>query len=308
LTVQMQRFCPLCDRSFVEGEAVLRCEGCGVMHHPGCWVTNGGCATHATHKSTPVAQAYTSATRPSAAEAPHPGEGIRVAATAVAASPAATAGLTTVSPQAPADPIIGATSHAVGGAPPPQFVHRTVPFEATTTPPIPPRRYVPPTGEVPGSTRPLPKIYGGHPLTRYWYVPAAAGLAVGVAFFVIWLASLFGGSDSTTDQPAVGVTVTGSQQNGAAPTTGPGSSATTAPTAATNGKFKLGDTLVVTGTGECLNVRTAPGTENAINICLKDGEEVTVTGGPQIAGDLQWWKVKTALGEGWAAESYLVKK
>ncbi|MBN9494403.1 hypothetical protein J0H33_13825, partial [bacterium] len=40
-----QRFCPLCNRVFTAGEAVLRCEGCGIMHHPACWVTNGGCST-----------------------------------------------------------------------------------------------------------------------------------------------------------------------------------------------------------------------------------------------------------------------
>ncbi|HET7738977.1 MAG TPA: RING finger protein, partial [Tepidiformaceae bacterium] len=53
-----QRFCPLCDKVFSPGEAVLRCTGCDVLHHPGCWVTNGGCATANPHESAPVAQAY----------------------------------------------------------------------------------------------------------------------------------------------------------------------------------------------------------------------------------------------------------
>jgi uncharacterized protein YraI len=43
-------------------------------------------------------------------------------------------------------------------------------------------------------------------------------------------------------------------------------------------------------------------------ICLADGEQVTITGGPEATDSLQWWKVKTKSGEGWAAEDYLAKK
>src|SRR5690349_5864478 len=71
-----QRFCPLCDRTFQEGEAVLRCEGCSVLHHPGCWVTNGGCATKNEHRVTPAAMAYTTG-EVNAGAPRQPGEGTR---------------------------------------------------------------------------------------------------------------------------------------------------------------------------------------------------------------------------------------
>ena len=131
-----------------------------------------------------------------------------------------------------------------------------------------------------------------------------------MAFLVIWIAGLFGGDSGPSEAQAT-VTVAGGQQNGGAATSAPAGDATIAatPTAATtSGKFNVGDVLVVTGTGDCLNVRVAPGTSNNAIVCLKDAEEVTVTGGPVAAGDLQWWKVQTKLGEGWAAEDYLVKK
>ncbi len=57
LTAQ-QRFCPLCDRSFADAEAVLRCQVCGVLHHPGCWVKNDGCSTESDHTRQPAAEAY----------------------------------------------------------------------------------------------------------------------------------------------------------------------------------------------------------------------------------------------------------
>ena len=61
-------------------------------------------------------------------------------------------------------------------------------------------------------------------------------------------------------------------------------------------------------------MRTAPGRTNEkgeVNpsiVCLNDGIEVKVLAGPQAAGDLTWWKVATTLGDGWAAEDYLVRK
>jgi len=41
---------------------------------------------------------------------------------------------------------------------------------------------------------------------------------------------------------------------------------------------------------------------------VKDGVELRITGGPETAGGLTWWKVQTDLGEGWAAEDYLIRK
>ncbi|MBK7726350.1 MAG: hypothetical protein IPI33_14310 [Dehalococcoidia bacterium] len=51
-----------------------------------------------------------------------------------------------------------------------------------------------------------------------------------------------------------------------------------------------------------------PGRENDAIVCVKDGTDLRVVGGPESAGELIWWKVQTELGEGWAAEDYLVKK
>jgi len=52
-------------------------------------------------------------------------------------------------------------------------------------------------------------------------------------------------------------------------------------------------------------ILVAPGRTNDAIVCLADGQKVTVLEGPQPADNLQWWKVKTNLGDGWAAEDYL---
>lgn len=313
LTVQQQRFCPLCDRSFLEGEAVLRCEGCGVMHHPGCWVTNAGCATPTEHKMTPIAQAYSSS-RPVGAEAPHPGEGTRVAASVRQAPPIATTRPVPPLESQPApplaadEPMIGGANWPASGQPPPRTVHRSLPLD-TTGPPVPPRRYIPPT-DTHARTRPMPRIYGGNPLIRYWYVPAAVVLAVVVAFAVIWVGGLIGGDDSnaaSTQTPAANAQTTASTGQTAPAGASPAASTTPATGA---GKFAAGDVVVVTGSEGCLNVRVAPGTGpgSDIIVCLSDGEQLTVSGGPQVVGGLTWWKVKTGSSEGWAAEDYLTRK
>jgi len=295
-----QRFCPLCDRSFEEGEAVLRCEGCGVLHHPGCWVTNGGCVTQTEHKVAPQAQAYTSGSRSPGVPAPHPGEGLR----------------TTVPPAPPAPIPFRAAPRPPDSPAEPETVGSQHP-SPEVTPPSPPRRYVPPPGD-PVPRKPLPRIYERHRLLGFWYVPVAGALAIGVAFGVVWLSGQLFGGDSKPAAPAPTVTATapGSSTSAATPSASP-SAAQTATTATTTpaatastgpGKFSAGETLTVQGTGDCLNVRTDPGVENDAIVCIADGTEVRVTGGPRAAGGLTWWKVETRLGEGWAAEEYLAKK
>jgi hypothetical protein len=162
--------------------------------------------------------------------------------------------------------------------------------------------------------KPLPRIYERHKIVGYWYVPVAVALAIFVAFGVIWGAErLFGGdSQPASPQPAPTQTTNGAgadQTPTPVPSTPAGTTPTPSATATTGpGKFSAGDILVVTGTGDCLNVRTDPGVENDAIVCIADATEVKVTGGPQPAGGLTWWKVETRLGEGWAAEDYLVKK
>ena len=90
----------------------------------------------------------------------------------------------------------------------------------------------------------------------------------------------------------------------------PSAAASVSPAASTGpGKFKAGDAVNVTGAApECLNVRVKAGTGNDAIVCVQDGTELKVTGGPETASELTWWKVQTELGEGWAAEDYLTKK
>ena len=206
----------------------------------------------------------------------------------------------------------------IGGNPVPAQARRER-EPAPVRPPTPPRRYVPPEGE--HGPKPMPKVYGRSPLLAYWYVPAAVALAVVVALGVIWASEqLFGGSDSaptatlapasTAAQPTPAATTPTATTTPAASRATATSAVSATPTrgSGTSTKFQFGNVAVVTGAGDCLNVRTAPGRTNDAIVCLNDGEEVTVTGGPEAANDLQWWKVRTKLGEGWAAEDYLVKK
>lgn len=288
---------------------MLRCEGCGVMHHPGCWVRNSGCATKNAHAARPAAQAYSSRD-PSGEPAPHPGEGTRVAAPADA--PGASG------------PVIGAAAAptsreewpVIGGNPvPPGAQREREPIVVKA--PTPPRRYVPPEGD--HAPKQLPKVYGRSPLLAYWYVPAAVAVAIVVALGVIWgVDRLFGGGSNGNQPAAFVATPTPASPTASTPSTtvtgtaSPGTAAagTASPTrgTGTSTRFRPGDVATVTGAGDCLNVRTAPGTTNDAIVCLKDGEEVTVTGGPEASGNYQWWKVMTKLGEGWAVEDYLVKK
>lgn len=284
------------------------------MHHPGCWVTNGGCATQAEHRAAPQAMAYSTGARPPGAQAPHPGEGTRavppppIHAEAPEPIPFRPLGR----PQhLPATPPSGPDGDdQVIGEPP--VIHRRLP-ENEIPPAAPPRRYVPPTGEQ-MPRKPLPQIYERHKIVAYWYVPVAVAVAVLVALGVIWGADrLFGGDPERATPEPTPIASIGGTGTGQTSTPATTASATTSPTASATmttgpGKFSAGQTLVVTGTGDCLNVRTNPGVDNDAIICIADATEVKVTGGPEQAGGLTWWKVETRLGEGWAAEDYLVKK
>ncbi len=162
--------------------------------------------------------------------------------------------------------------------------------------------------------KPLPKVYGHHRLLAYWYIPAAVALALLVAFGIIKAVDSFTGGEDSTAQQAGGTSPGGGATTSAATTTTQAAGTTTSiPTTTTPGsvtsqKFKPGDVVVVIGTGDCLNVRVAAGRLNDAIICLADGEQVTISGGPEAKDSLQWWKVKTKSGEGWAAEDYLAKR
>jgi hypothetical protein len=305
-----QRFCPICDQGFLEGEAVLRCQGCGVLHHPACWVRNDGCATANPHETSSVAEAYAGA-RTTVAP-PHPGEGTRIAASArsepaehgtvIELHRAAPQALPASSPRTADD-----DQPVIGDHPPEAHVARRPPAPYMVAGPGGKK---PPPIETRSRGSSMPRVYPGHALLRLWYVPVAALLAVGVAIGVIFGAeAIFGGDDDDAGAAVVttpSATVSETANGGETPSeTGtPGTSATSA----ASGKFQAGDVVVVTGSGDCLNVRKAPGRDAAVLTCLPDGEPLTIRGGPETIDNLLWWKVQTVIGEGWAAEQYLRKK
>jgi uncharacterized protein YgiM (DUF1202 family) len=100
-----------------------------------------------------------------------------------------------------------------------------------------------------------------------------------------------GGLEATPEAPAV------------QPTQPP---APTAPPA-TGGKFTIGQTVVVTGTGkDKLSFRAGPGTDYKRVRVVKDGVKLTVIGGPEKADGFTWWQLKAPNGQvGWAVEDYL---
>ena len=81
--------------------------------------------------------------------------------------------------------------------------------------------------------------------------------------------------------------------------------------ASAGGPFAVGDLVAVTGTApDCLKVRPTPTTDDGT--CLKDGRQLEILGGPQVAGLNSFWNVKIASGEnkgkiGWAADQFLTK-
>ncbi len=287
------------------------------MHHPACWVKNNGCATNTEHQSVPIAVAY-APERFTGGEAPHPGEGTRVMPLGGRAPIELRQRQPVEGPVAGvADdgPVIGADAH------PPV---RTIPPLAALADGVTKRKAAATSGayKVDRAGKALPNLYVRHRILQFWYVPAAVGLAVVIAFGVIWIAGSFGGD---ADSPALGDGTTPSARSTpSTAATNPGGSATQPPTSGTptapaasvtGGKFQVNDPVVVTGVGAgtgseagCLNVRTEPGTGNPAIVCVPDGTQLTVVGGPQETGGLKWWKVRLTSGDGWAAEDYLVKR
>lgn len=292
------------------------------MYHPACWVRNDGCITNTPHHKAPMAQAYSSV-HMAAGPMENPGEGTRVRDPAripssqrerFAAQAPAERPRPVVRRPAP-EPMIGDPDErdapvigAPGGQP-----RYDLPDEPPAGRPVPPRRYQDAI-EGSGTRKPLPKVYGGHGILDYWYVPVAIVVAVVVAAGVIFLADrIFGSGDDGGTVPA-GSTLPAdtTQPGGAATTTTPGTTATPpAGTATPPGTFQPGDVVVVIGSGNCLNVRPAPGVDagNEPIVCVAEGSQLQITGGPEQAGGLQWWNVETAEGEqGWAADDYLERQ
>lgn len=160
----------------------------------------------------------------------------------------------------------------------------------------------------------MPRLYRGPGRwLRYWYVPAAALVTAAVAFGIVLLVdSLFpeeesqvAPADETTvisQTPLPTVRATPSAA-GTAETT-PGASAT----APQQGAFVAGQQAVVTGTGDCLNMRGTPTIGGEVVACLPDGTVLTIAEGPEAADGRNWWRVTAASDTGWVAEEYLAPR
>lgn len=286
------------------------------MHHPACWVKNNGCVTNTEHQSVPIAVAY-APERFTGAEAAHPGEGTRVTPLDPGRPPIELRQRPQAKDSSPAAELPD-DRMVIGGENSPRL--RTLPPPAPLTEPSPNRK--PPVlgaYKVDRAGKPLPSLYARHRILEFWYIPTALLLAAGVALGVIWVAGLFDGGDSDsagTPDPTRTTTLStpaASSTAGGSATPATPQSAATAPV--TGGKFQVNDAVVVTGVGAgagteagCLNVRTEPGTGNPAIVCVPDGTQLTVLGGPQEAGGLKWWKVRISSGDGWAAEDYLAKR
>ena len=204
----------------------------------------------------------------------------------------------------------------------PQRKRPPAPYVAREAEPL--RGRLQPAIETPGLRSPMPRVYGGSGLLQYWYVPVAALLALAVAAGVIFAADLLlGGEDGQAAAVVTGSPVAFEAATAAAAASpkatgnAAGSPAAGPAGAAAQGKFKPGDTVLVAGaggsSGDCLNIRTAParGNDNSI-ACVPDGTELTIRAGPDVSGDLRWWKVQppanVSQGEGWVAEEYIARK
>jgi hypothetical protein len=64
-----------------------------------------------------------------------------------------------------------------------------------------------------------------------------------------------------------------------------------------------GAKVVVAGTGNCLNVRSAPGTKEQAVDCLADGTVITLAEGPVSADGHDWWQPQDR--SGWVAGDWL---
>jgi uncharacterized protein YgiM (DUF1202 family) len=67
--------------------------------------------------------------------------------------------------------------------------------------------------------------------------------------------------------------------------------------------LRTGVDVVVTGTGNGLNVRTGPGLQAAAVDRIDDGTVIKLSAGPAPADNLQWWQVDGRTG--WVVGDYL---
>ena len=66
--------------------------------------------------------------------------------------------------------------------------------------------------------------------------------------------------------------------------------------------LRIGATVVVAVTGDCLRARERPGLMAGAAACLENGTVATITAGPTRIDDLEWWELE---GYGWSASNWL---
>ena len=83
-----------------------------------------------------------------------------------------------------------------------------------------------------------------------------------------------------------------------------GSAASPAPsaTSGTTASFSIGQSVTVSGTGDCLRIHAQPGISAQQVACLKDGSTAITAEGPTQADGQTWWRLLNA---GWASATYL---
>lgn len=318
------------------------------MHHPSCWVRNRGCATQQDHEQFPDPVAFARA-RPAPPPSPHPAEGTRlrrpvepvIGETILAdESPEDIDDLD-------ADDDFGADGSEADDADEVEESGEYSAGVPAGSPGLPPRRHAAPTAEPsravrhgryePMETIPvrrtMPRVYRRNPILRYWYLPVAVIVGGAIAAGVVFLSDrLFSGdsesapgslptatqgarttvaSPSPLSSASPGVTATASAQASVTPsaTARPGQGTATASPSVTGGQFSPGIQVLVTGTGDCLNVREAPTTQSKQLSCIADNVEATVLSGPADADGFRWWKIRAeGIVEGWVVENYLRRK
>ncbi|HJP41612.1 MAG TPA: hypothetical protein QGF35_07890 [Dehalococcoidia bacterium] len=176
--------------------------------------------------------------------------------------------------------------------------------------------------------RTMPRVYRRHRVLGLWYVPVAILVGAAVAFVIAQLADGLLGDDEDAGLaplPTATPTQVTPEPTSPAATPPPDSIATTPiatatpgeapsptpvdPTPSGPGVFNIGDRVVVTGTGDCLRVRSGPTTQAAQLSCIGDGTEAGVLAGPAEADGFIWWKILAeGVVEGWAVERFLQLK
>lgn len=287
-----QRFCPICDEAFVDGDAVLRCTGCGLLYHPHCWVREDGCTTPGDHDRTPMALAY-------------PPVAMVFGSRPTIESPRRTG----PRPELPPERRLRVHSDVViGQEPAPTLGDRPEAEGVSPRPRLPTVPYAPRRGDRRGVPSNL-AVYERRRWARYWYVPVAAVLAGMVALAVVIVGERLLGGESSVPSTQPTLTAVPTESPAGSPTAQLGTATPTplgdASTPTASARFSTGQRLKVTGTGECLNVRVQPGLERDVVACIADGTEVVVLGGPREADGYRWWQLTTPQGDGWAVENYL---